>query len=86
MCIYGVPYIISMFRGLQKSLNSLPVKSVPLEVRNVCGNPFEVRCYLKKFRADFPVGVSHIQAAGHLLYRSIEISIKNLWCLDLIGQ
>ena len=72
VCIYGVPYISFMFRDLQISLNSFPVKAVPLSALMVCGTPFNVMYCSRKFFADFPVGASHLHAAGHLLYRSIE--------------
>ena len=37
-----VPITRLMFRALQSSLNSIPVKAVPLSVLMVCGRPFSV--------------------------------------------
>ena len=75
VCIYGVPYITLMFRDLLFSLNSFPVKEVPLSVLIVCGRPFIVTYCSKFFFAVLFVGASELQAAAHLLYRSIESSL-----------
>ena len=85
VCIYGVPYISFIFSFLQVDLNSFPVKAVPLSVLITCGMPFSKIYCSKKVFAVFPFGSSHMHAAGHLLYRSMEIKIKNLRCLNLIG-
>ena len=73
VCIFGVPYFSFMFSFLHTDLNSLPVMAVPLSVSIVCGMPFSKLYCSRKAFAVFPVGASHIHAAGHLLYRSLEI-------------
>ena len=85
VCIYGVPYIIFIFSFLQVDLNSFPVKAVALSVLITCGMPFSRIYCSKKVFAVLPFGASHIHAAGYLRYRSMEIKIKNIRCLNLNG-
>ena len=75
VCINGVSFISFMFSVLHTDLNSFPVKAVPLSVLIVCGMTFSSIYCSRKVFAVFPVGASHIHGAGHLLCRSIEISI-----------
>ena len=85
VCIYDVPYISFMFSFLPTNPISFPVKDVHLSVLTVCGIPFSrIYCSRNVF-AVFLVGTSHIHAAVHLLYRSMENCIKSLSCLNLIG-
>ena len=76
VCIYGVPYNRLMFRHLQSSLNSFPVRAVSLSVLMVCGRLFSVTYCSKKRFAVPPVGASQMPAAGHLVYRSVKVICK----------
>ena len=85
-------YVYTVFRIIISYLDfwkffliSFPVKVVPLSILMDCGIPLGVIFCSRRVFAVFLVGVPQKHAAGHLLYRSIDTSMKNRFCLNLIG-
>ena len=85
VCIYGAPCINFMFRSLHIVPNSFQVNAVPVSTLIVWGIPFNRTYCFGNVVAVFLVRASRLRATGHLLERSIEISLKNRHCLNPIG-
>ena len=83
--VYTVFLIITLYLGICIILEFFAGKAVPLCVLIVCGSPFSVMYCSKSLLAVFPFDVSHVQAAGHLLYRVLEINMLKRRCSNFIG-
>ena len=85
VCIYGVPYMSLIWWFLQNSLKVWPVKTVALSVLIVFGMPIRfMYCSINLTVVSPSVDLQRL-AAGHLLNRSIESKIKNLWFFPVNG-